>query len=94
MSTEVCPRRLRRREASEYLKTRWGLNYLPTTLAKLACLGGGPAFEHFGRTPLYREDELDRWVQDRMSGLKRSTSDPGVTSSGNTVENSNLAIVE
>ena len=68
--------RLRRTAASEYLREKWGLSYKPTTLAKLATLGGGPAFEHFGRWPLYSPEELDKWVAARLSGLKSSTSDP------------------
>ena len=68
-------RRLRRWEASEYLRTTWGLSYKANTLAKLATIGGGPPFELFGRWPVYRETELDRWVQDRLSDLRSSTSD-------------------
>jgi hypothetical protein len=71
------PRRHRRADASGYLKERWGLDYKPATLAKLACLGGGPRFEHAGRFPLYREDELDAWALARLSPLKSSTSDIG-----------------
>jgi hypothetical protein len=70
-------RRFRRSAASEYIRETWGLSYKPATLAKLASVGGGPRFEHFGRWPLYRRDELDRWVCERMSGLKSSTSDCG-----------------
>jgi hypothetical protein len=44
-------RRLRRSEASLYLKDRWGIDRKPSTLAKIACLGGGPKFEHAGRFP-------------------------------------------
>jgi hypothetical protein len=70
-------RRFRRSEASEYLNQVWGLRYKPSTLAKLACLGGGPAFESFGRWPLYTQAELDLWVEGRLSGKRTSTSDPG-----------------
>ena len=69
--------RLRRAEASVYLKEKWGLDYKANTLAKLATLGGGPRFEHAGRFPLYREDELDIWAAARFSPLKSSTSDTG-----------------
>ncbi len=82
------PRRFRRAQASEYLKSEWGLNYRPTTLAKLATIGGGPAFEHFGRWPVYRQDELDRWVRARLSGLKLSTSDRGDVSDDHRSEGS------
>lgn len=78
--------RYRRSEASAYLKSKWGLDYKATTLAKLACLGGGPRFEHAGRFPLYREAELDDWAKNKLSPLKASTSDIGqpfeVTSDG------------
>jgi hypothetical protein len=70
-------RRLRRAEASVYLKQQWGLDYKANTLAKLATLGGGPRFEHAGRFPFYREDELDAWAAARFSALKASTSDTG-----------------
>jgi hypothetical protein len=70
-------RRLRRSEASEYLSSKWGIKFAPSTLAKLACIGGGPVFEHFGRWPLYTQDELDGWVRERLSEPKRSTSDIG-----------------
>lgn len=70
-------RRLRRSEASQYLKEKWGIDRTANTLAKLACLGGGPRFEHAGRIPLYREAELDAWAASIMSPLKRSTSDLG-----------------
>jgi len=76
-NTNVQPRRYRRAEASTYLKSTWGLDYKPTTLAKLASLGGGPRFEHAGRFPLYREDELNSWASARLSPLKSSTSDTG-----------------
>ena len=68
-------RRLRRPEASAYLKERWGIDRKPSTLAKLACLGGGPRFEHAGRFPLYPEPELDAWALSILSPLKSSTSD-------------------
>lgn len=71
------PRRYRRAEASGYLKDHWGLDYKPATLAKLACVGGGPRFEHAGRFPMYREDELDAWASARFSPMKSSTSDTG-----------------
>lgn len=68
-------RRLRRAEASAYLKEKWGIDRKPGTLAKLACLGGGPLFEHANRIPLYPEPELDAWAEALLSPLKSSTSD-------------------
>ncbi|MBC7907623.1 MAG: hypothetical protein H7Y60_12890 [Rhodospirillaceae bacterium] len=71
------PRRYRRAEASAYLKSTWGIDYKPATLAKVASLGGGPRFELAGRFPLYPEPELDSWASARLSPLKSSTSDAG-----------------
>jgi hypothetical protein len=70
-------RRRRRVEASAYLKEKWGIDRKPATLAKLACVGGGPKFEHCGRIPLYLEEELDAWARAHLSPLKTSTSDEG-----------------
>jgi hypothetical protein len=69
-------RKLDRKEAARFLTER-GYRTAPATLAKLACLGGGPAFESFGRKPLYREADLLAWAQSRTTGPRRSTSDPG-----------------
>jgi hypothetical protein len=71
------PRRVRRREASAYLAEVHGLHEAPATLAKKACLGGGPIFEYFGRVPYYGTEYLDRYAEARLSGPRRSTSDPG-----------------
>ena len=68
-------RRLRRVEASTYLKLKWGISRTPGTLAKLACQGGGPRFELANRTPLYPEPELDDWAESLLTPLRSSTSD-------------------
>jgi hypothetical protein len=73
-------RRLGRKEAAQFL-TDQGYKTAPATLAKLACIGGGPPFESFGRRPLYREADLLGWAQGRTTGLRRSTSDPGTRAS-------------
>ena len=69
-------RRLGRKDAAQFLTDR-GYKTAPATLAKLACIGGGPPFESFGRRPLYREEDLLGWAHGRTTGLRRSTSDPG-----------------
>lgn len=66
--------RLRRAEASAYLKDKWGISRTPGTLAKLAVIGGSPAFQYDGRIPLYPVEELDAWAQSQLSALKTSTS--------------------
>jgi hypothetical protein len=80
MSLEHSPtkgaRRLRRAEASEYLKETWGLSYGSRTLAKLATLGGGPPMEYAGRIPLYPvEDGLDAWALAKIEPRVNSTSE-------------------
>ena len=71
------PKRYRRTEASAYLKDRHGISRTPSTLAKLAVIGGGPRFQLAGRFPLYPQNELDIWAASILSPLKSSTSDEG-----------------
>jgi hypothetical protein len=73
MDTHV--RYLRRKEVSAYLRQKFGLERSPATLAKLAVIGGGPPFRRMGRTPLYSEVDIDRWVAERIGPLIHSTSD-------------------
>jgi hypothetical protein len=70
----LWPPFMRRNEASAYLREVWGLVRAPATLARLACVGGGPAFRRFGRWPVYTPTDLDVWVEGRMSERKASTS--------------------
>src|SRR5262249_20610408 len=81
----------RRTASSKYLSDAWGVNYAPSTLAKLAVVGGGPPFRRVGRVPLYSQDDLDDWVRSKLSLPMRSTSEYGSAkwSSGD-VENPNL----
>jgi hypothetical protein len=74
-------RRLDRKEAAQFLTTR-GYRTAHATLAKLACIGGGPVFQSFGRKPLYREADLLAWAQAKTTGPRRSTSDPGRAARG------------
>jgi hypothetical protein len=68
---------LRRKQAGEYLKARYGYGS-ERTLAKLATLGGGPIFRKLGRIVVYDPADLDSWVLSRLSAPLRSTSDgPG-----------------
>lgn len=72
---------LDRKEAAQFLTSR-GFKTAPATLAKLACLGGGPTFKSWGRRPLYREADLLAWAQARTTEPRQSTSDPGTRRSG------------
>lgn len=69
-------RRLDRKQAAQFL-TALGYRTAHATLAKLACIGGGPTFQSFGRKPLYREADLVAWAEAKTTGPRRSTSDPG-----------------
>lgn len=67
--------RLRRWEASRHLLSEHGIELAPATLAKLACIGGGPPFQKAGRVPLYPVDLLDEWALARLGAVIRSTSE-------------------
>ena len=70
--------RLRRWEASEYLKIKFGIEVATATLAKWASIGGGPDFQKVNRTPLYPTVRLDAWAIEKLSvPVRRSTSDSG-----------------
>lgn len=75
MDLAALPPRLRRVPACEYLAARHGITVAPATLAKLATVGGGPAFQKIGRVPLYPLTELDAWAEDRLGGVRRNTSE-------------------
>jgi hypothetical protein len=68
-------RPLRRSEAAQYISETYGFSCSEKTLAKLACVGGGPAFRKAGRIPLYAASDLDDWAHSKMSPLVRSTSE-------------------
>jgi hypothetical protein len=65
---------LRREQAADYLQKRVGA-YTVETLAKLACVGGGPKFRRIGRMPLYTPADLDAWIESRLSVAVGSTSE-------------------
>lgn len=67
---------LNRREAAAYVRGK-GLPCAPSTLAKLATLGGGPKFRKFGRNVVHTVTDLDAWIVERLSPIKSSTCDPG-----------------
>ena len=68
---------LRRIGASAYLRQKWGIERAPATLAKLACVGGGPKFYRAGRWPMYDAADLDLWARELLGSLVASTSEPG-----------------
>lgn len=68
------PIRMRRAEASRYLRQVHGIRLSPQTLAKFATIGGGPRYRADGRFPLYDRTELDAWAERRLGPLRQSTS--------------------
>jgi hypothetical protein len=65
---------LRRREAGEYLKSRYGF-CSPKSLGKLATLGGGPEYHKAGPAVVYAVPKLDEWALAQLSGPCQSTTD-------------------
>jgi hypothetical protein len=66
---------LRRSAAAEYLREQRGIPCSAKTLAKLACIGGGPVYRLFGRIPLYTCPDLDTYADSRLGKPVRSTSE-------------------
>lgn len=65
---------LRRKAAGEYLKQKFGFGS-EKTLAKLACVGGGPIFRKAGPAALYVTDDLDAWALAKIGEPQCSTSE-------------------
>jgi hypothetical protein len=73
------PRRdMTRCEAAQHITDHW-FPYSPKTLAKLAVVGGGPAFRKAGRVPLYSEASVDEWAAGKIGPLVHSTSELAVS---------------
>ncbi|MFO1126350.1 MAG: hypothetical protein U1E25_14470 [Methylocystis sp.] len=67
--------RLSTRESCEYLREKHGVRLAPATLNKYRCLGGGPLFEKFGATVLYKPNSLDSWALAKLGEPRSSTSE-------------------
>jgi hypothetical protein len=65
---------VRRKEAAQYLRAKFGVGS-PATLAKLATLGGGPIFRKMGRIPVYVVEDLDAWALAKIGAPRKSTSE-------------------
>ena len=74
MATTINERPLTRAEAAEFLSSR-GFRVAYSTLNKYATVGGGPAFESFGRKPLYKPTDLLRWAAGKTARARLSTSE-------------------
>jgi hypothetical protein len=67
-------RYLRRSEAADYLKSKFG-HGSKRTLAKLATIGGGPVFRKVGKLVVYTTNDLDIWALSLIGPAQNSTSD-------------------
>lgn len=72
---------LNREKSAAYVRDK-GLPCTKATLAKLACVGGGPTFYKFGRNVVYLPFDLRNWITARLSGPKTSTSDQADSEAG------------
>jgi len=73
---EIRKEYLTRGQAAEYC-IKQGLPVSPKTLAKYACIGGGPKFRKFGTTRvIYKIEDLDEWTERRLSRTFSSTGIP------------------
>ena len=75
MQSHPTTMNMRRADAARYIRENHGIPCSPATLAKYACIGGGPAFRKAGKFPIYSRDELDTWANQRLGALVRSTSE-------------------
>jgi hypothetical protein len=71
-------RPLDRREASQYLLEKHGIRRSPGTLAKYACVGGGPTFRKANRGVIYEPAALDAFAAEITSAPIRTTSELAV----------------
>jgi len=71
-------RDMTRAETAQYIADHW-FPCSPKTLAKLAVIGGGPAFRKAGRVPLYSEASVDGWAESKIGPLVRSTTELAVS---------------
>ncbi len=73
---EIRKEYLTRGQAVEYC-IKQGLPVSPKTLAKYACVGGGPKFRKFGTMRvIYKIEDLDEWIERRLSKTFSSTGIP------------------
>lgn len=71
--SEFIPR-LTRLQAPAYLKTNWGLHCSLRTLARLATIGGGPAFRKAGRDVYYDISTLDAWAEKKLGSAAETVT--------------------
>lgn len=68
---------LSRAQAADYIKQHYGLPAAKSTLGKLASIGGGPTYRLFCGRAVYTVNDLDAWVERKLSKPRQSTSFTG-----------------
>lgn len=69
------PPRVSRKDAPKYCREVHGAIISYNQFAKLGVIGGGPCFRKQGRFVLYDTEELDRWINERLSPPCKSTAE-------------------
>lgn len=64
--TKSHPLYLDRKEAADHINQR-GLKISPNTLQKFVTVGGGPIYRRFGNRAVYLADDLDAWIEEKLS---------------------------
>ncbi len=75
MAASTEDRFYRRREAAQFLRENFAAPTSSAHLAKLAVIGGGPAYHKFSRFPIYRQSDLVTWAEAMLGETRVSTSD-------------------
>ncbi len=65
---------LSRPEAADYIRAH-GLIISKNTLQKYATVGGGPVYRRFGSRAVYTPDDLNTWIEQKLSDPIGSTSE-------------------
>jgi hypothetical protein len=66
---------LTRKKAANYLTEERGIPTTWKSLQKLASTGGGPQYRLFGQRALYTREDLDAWIDEKLTPARRSTSE-------------------
>jgi hypothetical protein len=63
---------LRTLQAAAWLKDH-GVHRTPGTLARMRCKGDGPAFRRFGNAVFYSIEDMEKWIDEKLSPPVYST---------------------
>lgn len=66
---------LNTKEIGIYAKKHFGIAYSRKYLAKLRCIGEGPAYKKIGNRVYYLPSDLQSWISDRLVSLENTSQD-------------------